>query len=108
MVGPSNLITVHPNVQFSLGRVELELGWDFYWRHREEDGVYGPGGNLLVAGVPDAGRYIGHELSVHAACAVARHVELGLGMSRFEAGTFLERSGRTDVTYAMGYATFKF
>ena len=108
LVGPANLLSIDPMILWKLGRLEIEAGWDFYWRDETTDGLYGPGGNLIVSGDASDARQIGDEISLVVGYEASRHVSLGVGLSRFRAGDFLEAADRDDTDYAMAFTTFKF
>lgn len=65
VVGPANLINLHPQVDFQLRR-DLTLTVDsvFFWRYSEDDGLYAASGALVRGAGADAGRYIGTQPSV--------------------------------------------
>jgi hypothetical protein len=71
--------------------------------------VYAVPGVLLRPGAADQGRYLGTQLEGFATWQIDHHLSLNATFARFWAGDFFRTSspGR-DITYAAGWATYKF
>lgn len=110
ILGPLNLIDIHPMVQFHPSKaVSLEAGWTWYWRYSKGDGIYGNGLNLIQAPAGSAAHYIGNELSFVLDWQVNRHVGVTASYSHFFAGTFLKETGPgKDVDYFAVAASYRF
>lgn len=94
LIGPSNLLNLHPIVGVDLGR-----GWSlhgaivFFWRESLEDGVYNNAGNLLRASGDSRARYIGTQSEVVLQWSPARGIDILAAYSVFEPGRFIEETG---------------
>jgi hypothetical protein len=101
LIGPANLFNVHPSGRVELSRtVDLEAGWDLYWRYSEDDAIYGPAGTIVQAPNGSAERYVGSESSVLLNWRSSRELSLRVGYSRFFAGAFMNDAGTgTDLSY---------
>ncbi|MEZ4963513.1 MAG: alginate export family protein [Saprospiraceae bacterium] len=93
LIGPANLMDVHPSLGFSFGEQwSLDLDWDFFWRHKLEDGIYFPSGRLNLPGSGSKERFIGHQPGVQLGFAVNRFFELEASYFRFFPGGFLKQA----------------
>ncbi len=109
-LGPMNLVNLRPNFGLQLSPAwKLTGALTFYWRHRLEDGIYGPARNLLR---PDAGsraRYVGTQADVAFDWNLNRNLSFRFVYSLFEGGRFIEETGpaRT-VHFVQANAVFKY
>ncbi len=96
--GPSNLIDIHPYVDFSPGRFSVELDYVAFWRFSREDGVYNP---ALVLEYPSLNRerFIGHQIGTITGLELNKHIALELETNLIFPGTFLKESGLNDVLF---------
>jgi len=64
LIGPSNLIDVHPSLSFKLmPRLDWNMDYDIFWRYSLNDGIYAPSTSLLYSGKNSNSRHIGQQLS---------------------------------------------
>ncbi len=90
VIGPANLVDVHPSLKFKLlSRFNLNIDWDFFWRHRTGDGIYFPSGRLNIPGSDSSERFIGHQAGLQIGTAINRHCEIEASYFYFFAGPFL-------------------
>ena len=63
VIGPSNLIDIHPSISFELSKsIEWVIDYDMFWRYSTKDGIYAPNVAMIYpAGTSDA-RKIGRQL----------------------------------------------
>lgn len=110
LIGPANLYDIHPSVEFSFGKKwSLNLDWDFFWRHREDDGIYFPSGRLHVPGNGVRERFIGHQPGAQLAFSANRSFELEASFFHFQPGGFLQEvSEGKSFSQAGLSASFKF
>ncbi|WP_448664776.1 alginate export family protein [Sphingomonas sp. CJ20] len=93
-IGPYNLINVHPNLQFELGRgVALGLAGMRYWRQSRGDGVYGIPGNLLRSGRGSRARDVGDQVELLLEWQADSALAFSASASVFRAGRFLRDTG---------------
>ncbi len=110
LIGPANLLDVHPSLAFSFGeKWGLSLDWNFFWRHQLDDGIYFPSGRLNVAGSGSREQFIGHQPGAQLTFAANYFLELEASFFYFQPGIFLK-----EVTEGKPYsqagisASFKF
>lgn len=65
LIGPANLIDVHPSVEMKLWhqRLTWSVDYDAFWRHSTEDGIYAPNTMLLYPAGNSGAAFIGHQLA---------------------------------------------
>ncbi len=103
LIGPSNLINLHPSLTLDLGS-----GWTlgtaavFYWRQSLQDGVYGVAGNLLRPAGASRARYIGTQADVVLGWEVSRHLSFEAAYSVFRPGSFIRDTGRAETVHFFG------
>ena len=110
LIGPANLMDVHPSVALSLtDNLVFTVDWDFFWRHRITDGVYGPNKALERSGALSDERYIGHQPGFELAYERGRYWSFSLEGSYFVAGRFFAETGTGDNVLHFATSTrFKF
>ena len=103
LIGPSNLINLHPSLTLDLGS-----GWSvsaaaiFYWRESLDDGVYGVAGNQLRMADESRKRYIGTQGDLVVGCEVSRQMSFEIAYSLFQPGDFIRDTGRSDTVHFLG------
>ena len=93
LLGPQNLIDLHPAFQFQLKtNVTGAFAWNWYWRESTQDGIYAFGSGALIdpAGASQA-RYIGNQGDLEIRWAPARHTIIAFNFAGFEPGTYFNR-----------------
>lgn len=110
LIGPANLMDVHPSLALSLtDNLVFTVDWDFFWRHRTTDGVYGPNKALERSGALSDERYIGHQPGFELAYERGRYWSFSLEGSYFVAGRFFADTGTGDNVLHFATSTrFKF
>jgi hypothetical protein len=64
LIGPVNLIDVHPSFSFKPFRnIEVSTDYDAFWRYSVHDGIYGPN-VVLIFDDQSESRFIGHQLGL--------------------------------------------
>ena len=110
LIGPSNLIDIHPSISLSLNE-KLELGFDYdiFWRQTLSDGLYAPNMQLLYSGENTTARFIGSQLISNLEYTANDFLSLTLETGWFNAGSFLKEVGTgKDYFYGALTAQFKF
>jgi hypothetical protein len=110
LIGPANLIDVHPSLDLHLTRdLTLSGNWDIFWRESLRDGIYNTALVLLRSGQKSRSRSIGNQAEVQLEWHINRHLSLTVDYAHFFAGPFLKDTGPAhDVDYASGWVTYKF
>jgi hypothetical protein len=108
VVRPSNLIDLHPNLQFApLRDVVVTLGSDALWRFSSQDGIYGTAGNAeLPAGA--SSNYIGTTAEAAVVYQFDRHVSWTVSYVHLFSSSAVRNSGGNDVDYFGTWITFVF
>lgn len=93
VIGPANLMDIHPSIEFSLvKRWSLNLDWDFFWRHRRNDGLYFPSGRLQIPGNGVGERFVGQQPGAQLSFSTNRFLELEATFFYFQPGGFLRKT----------------
>jgi Alginate export len=92
ILGPQNLIDVHPMVQFRLRQnVAGEVSWDWYWRESINDGVYAFGsGALMDHANSSAAKYLGNQGDMEIRWSPATHLIAAFNLVGFKPGSFFD------------------
>ena len=92
--GPSNFYNVHPYVKAHPHEdVLVFVDVNFLWRLEEEDGIYGPPGNIIRQGTGTDARYVNTSISAGIEWEATDHLFLSTLFTRAEAGAFIEETG---------------
>ena len=103
LIGPRNLLNLHPVVGIDLGQ-----GWSlsgatvFFWRESLGDGVYDNPGNLLRASDNSQARYIGTQAEVVLGWSPVRGLDIEASYAVFEPGRFIEETGPAKTVQFIG------
>jgi len=110
LIGPANFINLHPSLTLQPAR-----GWRlhsdvvFFWRESTEDGVYGPGGNLIRPAGTSRARYVGTQVDFSASWQVDPHWSVSVEYGHFFTGSFLRETGPAeDVDFVQVKSTYRF
>lgn len=109
-LGPINLINLRPNATLQLNEAwKLTGAVTLFWRQSLDDGIYGPGLNLVR---PDGGsraRHIGTQADVALDWTVNRNLSFRFVYGLFEPGRFVEDTGPAQtVHFVQANAVFKY
>lgn len=77
--------------------VDIELGVDFFWRHRLVDGLYRAPNILLLP--PYEGRYTGTQLNAELGWQVIRELSMTVYASRFLVARGLAEAGAQNASF---------
>jgi hypothetical protein len=103
LLGPYNLLNLHPIVGVDLG-----TGWTlsgaavFYWRESLADGIYGNPGNLLRSAGTSRARYIGTQAEVVLGWEATRNISFEATYAVFEPGRFIAETGPSRTVHFFG------
>jgi hypothetical protein len=109
--GPTNLIEVGPHISLQIIKsLTVVMDDHTFWRTSLQDGVYGLGINLLIAGRGNSERYIGNQPTVGVYWNATRHLSVSTAYGHFFVGSFLAQESPLgkDVNYAGVCTTYKF
>jgi hypothetical protein len=88
--GPGNLLSIHPNLTWSLARkVLLSLETVFYWRQSLQDGIYRPDGSLSLGSSNSDSRYIGTSYISTVSWQISKFLNYNAGVQYFKTGDFI-------------------
>ncbi|WP_445504080.1 alginate export family protein [Microvirga sp. G4-2] len=106
LVGPSNLINVHPNLTLHLNdQWTLSGAAVFYWRESLGDGIYDNGGGLVRPSDDSRARYIGTQADVVLGWEPTRWFSAELAYSVFVPGQFIKDTGPSKTAHFAGFET---
>jgi hypothetical protein len=106
LIGPSNLVNVHPSVTLRLSEQwTLSGAGVFYWRESLGDGIYDTGGGLVRPSDGSRARYIGSQADVVLAWEPVRWFSAELAYSVFAPGQFIKDTGPSKTAHFVGFET---
>jgi len=110
LIGPSNLIDVHPSVDLEINpRLNITLDYDAFWRYSASDGIYAPNQQLIYTGKASSEKFIGTQWGTEIAYQYSSMLFFKLQGTWFQSGTFLKDSGAGKDILLGGITTqFKF
>jgi hypothetical protein len=111
ILGPQNLMDVHPMLQFRLKQnVTGSIAWAWYWRESIHDGVYAFGsGALMDPANSSTARYLGQEGDMEIRWSPAPHFIAAFNLAGFQPGAFFDHvaNNRPPIAANVGL-TFRF
>lgn len=110
LIGPSNLIDIHPSLSFHLAdNIEYSIDYDIFWRYSQNDGIYAPNVRMIFSGEAIVDRFIGSQFGTDIQADINRQWSLKAEFTWFDSGAFLRQAGAGKDIYFAGVTTqFKF
>jgi hypothetical protein len=110
LLGPANLLDVHPQFVFHpLLNVTGTFEWIWFWRESTKDALYSLGNVALRPANPNAARYVGSQPNLEIRWAIDEHFLAALNLAGFTAGTFLQQSPPSrDILFLNVGLTYRF
>ncbi|MDR6983441.1 hypothetical protein J2X32_002077 [Rheinheimera pacifica] len=100
LLGPRNFYNIQPYLTFQPHpAVKVTTAVNFYWRLSTDDGVYGPGGNLLNVDSASDRRYVATEYSLSVAVSVTKSTTLMLAGGRSDPAALVRQTGSRGATH---------
>lgn len=94
VIGPSNLIDIHPSLSFELYKnIEWVLDYDIFWRYSTQDGIYAPNVTIIYPASTTNDRKIGNQLESEIVFQPKQYLYFRVEMTWFQAGDYLKASG---------------
>jgi hypothetical protein len=94
IIGPSNLIDVHPSLAITpLRHLTWSMDYDVFWRYSRNDGIYAPHVALIYSGKKTNRRFIGQQLSCDLVYTPNSFMYFRGEFTWFKAGDFLKEVG---------------
>jgi len=91
LIGPSNLIDLHPYLTLSLtDKLNIQADVVFNWRYSVNDGIYRPSGNFNTSGSLSNHRFIGTTYLLSADYTFNNNLSLSFGGQYFSVGDFIK------------------
>jgi len=91
LIGPSNLIDIHPYLTLNFtDRFLFQIDLVYNWRYSLQDGIFHPGGSFNIAGSNSIARYIGTTYLLSADYRINNHFSLSAGYQYFRVGGFIK------------------
>lgn len=94
LIGPANLIDVHPSLSFNLAEgIVYAVDYDVFWRYSAADGIYTPSLMLIYPGSESRDKRIGQQYATNIDWDPSKYLSLRLQATWFKAGKFLKETG---------------
>ena len=110
LIGPANLVDVHPSVTLNLSsKVSLDIDYDIFRRHSTGDGIYAVNMSLIYPDGDSDDKKIGNQLAANLAYQPNNFLYLGAEFTWFDAGPYLKSVGAgKDILFTAVTAQLKF
>lgn len=110
LIGPSNLIDIHPSVALELNsKLHITIDYDAFWRYSTHDGIYAPNQQLIYSGKGSSEKFIGTQWGTEIAYQYSEKLSFKLQGTWFQSGHFLKDSSSGKDVLLGGITTqFKF
>lgn len=93
LIGPANLIDLHPAFQIDLGKtIVFSADFDLFWRYSINDGIYGPNVQILYTAQSDE-KKIGNQLGINLEYNPNGHLSIVPEFTWFQAQDYLKEVG---------------
>ncbi|WP_046370756.1 alginate export family protein [Flavihumibacter petaseus] len=94
LVGPSNLVDLHPSLTFTFSReINLYIDYAAFWRFSSHDGIYAPNMVLIYSGRGTSETFIGHQYASELAFNPNPFLYFRLEFTWFNTGAYLNAAG---------------
>lgn len=91
LIGPSNLIDIHPYLTINFtDRFLFQIDLVYNWRYSLQDGIFHPSGSFNIEGSDSIARYIGTTYLLSADYRINNHFSLSAGYQYFRVGGFIK------------------
>ena len=109
-LSPANLTHARGAVNWSLSpSVAAMVALETMWRTSRRDGVYGAGGNLILAPGTSLARHVGDDVDASVAWSIDRHASVLVTFGYFKSGRFIHESGAPrDMSYLTTTLYYRF
>ena len=99
ILGPRNFYNVQPYLSLQPHQaIKITAAVNFYWRLSTNDGVYGPGGNLLNVDSSSDRRYVATEYSLSTTFSLTKSTVLTVVYGRSEPAALVQQTGGRGAT----------
>ena len=106
VIAPANLFDLHPGISFQVSeRVALKADAQFLWRYSKDDGVYGPGGQLLRTGTDSDSRYVATQYEIGTEVEFNENLTCNFFYATLPPGAFIRESGVSKTIHFVGAET---
>ncbi|MBL0740946.1 alginate export family protein [Chryseolinea sp. Jin1] len=93
LIGPANLVDIHPSLAITYKQLTLTTDYDRFWRQSPDDGIYAPNMELIYSGRHSSARLIGQQITTEIQYAPSGALTLKGEYTFFNAGHFLKDVG---------------
>lgn len=92
LIGPANLVDVHPSMEMNLWKKRLlwSVDYDAFWRHSTGDGIYAPNTMLLYSAGGSKASFIGHQVASDVTFTPNPFLLLRTEVTWFKPGAYLK------------------
>jgi len=90
LIGPSNLIDMHPFLEFQLTqKLNFYVDYDMFWRASKSDAIYQPNGAVLFESSNSTSKKIGNQLGASFEYTFNKYLNFTLEGTWFNSGNFI-------------------
>ncbi|RKR05060.1 alginate export protein [Flavobacterium sp. 90] len=91
LIGPSNLIDMHPFLEFQLTqKLNFYVDYDMFWRASKNDAIYQPNGTVLFESSNATSKKIGNQLGASFEYTFNKYLNFTLEGTWFNSGSFIK------------------
>lgn len=110
LIGPANLVDVHPSISFELsGKLSFDIDDDIFWRYSHNDGLYAVNMSLIYPDGNTTETKIGNQLSAGLIYSPNQFLYFRGELTWFKAGDYLKLVGAgKDILFTGFTAQLKF
>jgi hypothetical protein len=94
LIGPSNLIDIHPSLSLSLSKkIIFDVDYDIFWRYSQHDGIYAANVSLIYPDANTDEKHIGRQLTGSITFRSVNFLYFRSEFTWFDAGDYLKIAG---------------
>jgi hypothetical protein len=110
LIGLPNIASLHPSLRVRpLKTFVISAEWTALWRQSDDDGIYGPGQNLVRPALEGLSRQVGHQFNLITMWDITRHLRSYVTYSHFFPGSFIQATGDAqDIDFVQIEGTVRF
>jgi hypothetical protein len=116
VIGRQNIIDLHPGVELTFlqnksiaKKLTLRTDYHLFWRHSDDDAVYGVQGQIQRADTGSEKHFVGSEIDLLLNWQIDRHLAVYFGYSHFFPGSFIDETGPSEnIDFAYAAVTYTF
>ncbi len=110
LIGPSNLIDMHPFLEFQLTqKLNFNIDYDMFWRASVNDAIYQPNVSVLFDSSNSTSKKIGNQLGASFDYSINKYLNFTIERTWFNSGKFIQDvSNGKDILFTASTLTLVF